>query len=198
MAIDQNRPPYVEWEMREQEDRDASKLAGHYVGKDVPFAIITRPGTQDSLHKEAQVWLDELKVKERAGQVPNGWHQAFNHSFTEWKTGGSGEILDGMPLRSWTGLGPSTLKTLLSAGLKTVEDLATLPDSQLGAIGQGATGLKQKAIAYLAAAKDTGKMAEKLESLTTQMTQLLETVSAQTKEIERLRAFEPKAAPAKA
>ena len=44
--IMQARPPYVQFEMRAVEDRQASIDAGHYVAKDVAYAIITPAGSR--------------------------------------------------------------------------------------------------------------------------------------------------------
>jgi hypothetical protein len=50
---DELKPPYVRFEVRSVEDRTASIESGHYVGKDVIFAIVTPAGTRDRIEREA-------------------------------------------------------------------------------------------------------------------------------------------------
>jgi hypothetical protein len=187
----EERPPYVAWEMRSVEDRDASIKAGHEVHKEVAFAVITRPGSRDTLDKEALVWLKELKQKAKDGNVPMTWPMAFQQSFDEWLKGETGAV-NGTPIKGWTAIGAAAQKTLLAAGIQTVEDLANLPDGDLQNLGTGAIGFKLKARAYLEAATGPGKLAEQMTALQVQMASLVELTKKQASEIDRLRAFEPK------
>jgi hypothetical protein len=136
LAANDSRPPYVTFEMREIEDRNKSIEMGHYVGHDVAFAIITRPGDRDSLEKPAEDWLKELKEKARQGQVPATWLPAFESSYKSWATGETANVV-GIPIKGWTVLGAAAQKTLLAAGIQSVEDLASMPDSDLERIGTG-------------------------------------------------------------
>lgn len=187
----EDRPPYVVWEMRAVEDRTESIAKGYEVHKDVAFAIITRPGSRDDLVKEAKIWLKELKQKAKDGQCPVNWPMLFEHSFNEWEKGEIGAV-DGVPIKGWTMIGPGAQKTLLAAGVQTVEDLANLPDGDLQNLGTGAVGFKLKARAYLESANSNGKIAEQLAKMQTQMNDLINLTKSQAGEIDRLRQFEPK------
>lgn len=190
MAIEAitDRPPYAVFEMRDVEDRDASIKAGHYVGKEVAFVTVTRPGSRDTLDKEALVWLGELKVRR---DVPVSWYPAFKQMYDEWSRGEVGEV-NGTPIKTWPLLGKAAQKTIMAAGILSVEDLAAIADSDLANIGTGAMSMKQKAIAWLEQASGPGKTAERLAALEAAQAQLVDLTKSQAQEIERLRAFEPK------
>jgi len=187
MSMDTTRPPYVQFEVREIEDRNASIEKGHYVAKDVDMAIIMRPGNRDSVEKEALVWLNEIREKARAGQVPQVWYDGFSDAYKRWKAGEEGSV-KGTPIKTWPVLSPAARKDLLLAGVQTVEDLAQLPDGELGAIGTGAMLFKQKAQAWLATANDHGKVTEQMVSLTQQVQELTALVRKQAEENAELKA----------
>ena len=190
MATDINdRPPYVQWETRAIEDRSASLAAGHYVAKDVDYAVIMRPGSRDKLEKEAIVWLSELRAKDQKNEIPPTWFPAFQASFKAWKDGEE-EPVNGTSVKLFPVLTPSQLKTLQSAGIKTIEGLAQIPDQDLGILGIGGLNLKLKARAWLEQAVDKGKLAEENASLKTQMTQMQEQLNFLTSELGKLK--EPK------
>lgn len=197
MSVDENRPPYVVFEMRGVEDRAATIANGYHTEKEVAFAVITRPGSRDTLEKEAEVWLKEIREKSRKGEsgVPMTWSIAFDAAYKQWLAGETATV-KGLPIKGWTAIGAGAQKTLLAAGIVSVEDLADISDSELQAIGTGAMSFKMKAKAYLAAANGPGKQAEAMIALTLQVTELVELTKAQAKEIDSLRKQLPE--PAKA
>lgn len=196
MAIEAitDRPPYVVFEMRDIEDRNASIAAGHYVGKEVAFATISRPGSRDTLDKEAKVWLAELKARK---DIPMNWYPSFKQTFEMWEKGETGAV-NGTPIKGWTMLGSAAQKTLLAAGILTVEDLASVPDQDLQSVGTGAISFKMKAKAYLEAANGPGKQAEEMAALRVQMQQLIDLTKDQAKEIQALREKQSEKQPEKA
>lgn len=189
MAIESitDRPPFVTFEFRAVEDRDASIKAGHYVGKDVAYAIITRPGSRDTLDKEAEVWLNDLQKR---GDIPMTWYPAFRQRYEEWKKGEIGEVI-GTPIKGWAVLGVAAQKTLIAAGIMSVEDLANVPDQDLNNVGTGAIGFKMKARAFLEAAQGPGKLTERIVQTERQIVDLVDLTKNQAEEIQRLRALVP-------
>lgn len=189
--VDNNRPPYVAWETRPVEDRTASIANGHYTSKDIDFAVITRPGSRDTLDREALVWLTELKNKAAKGEVPAAWFEGFKASYDSWK---KGEELpaNGTAIKDWPPLSPSARKDILAAGIRTVEDLADLSDSDLTSIGTGALAYKQKAQAWLKASGETGKVAEQITTLTQQIAELTALTTQLLEENKTLKASLPK------
>lgn len=194
--VDNDRPPYVSFERRAVEDRTASVKAGHYVSRDVDIATITRPGSRDSLDKEAVVWLKELQEKARKKDIPETWYRAFSDSYKAWKEGE--EVPEnGTPIKGWPVLSPAAQKDLISTGIRTVEDLAAMNDADFQSVGTGALAYKQKAVAWLLAAKDTGKATEEIAKLATQVSELVALAKAQSEEIKALKSQLPTPAPIK-
>lgn len=193
-TVDNSRPPYVVFERRSVEDRAASHAAGHYVGRDVDMAIITRPGSRDNLEQEAATWIAGLRKKAQDGQIPADWHRGFSEAYKAWQ---EGETLPeaGTPIKGWPILSPAAQKELISMGIRTVEDLAALPDSELQGVGIGAVANRQKAVAWLQAASGVGKVAEQLAAQATQIAELVALTQAQAQEIAALRAKMPEPAP---
>lgn len=188
--VDNERPPYISFEVRPVEDRAASEKAGHYVSRDVDFVSITRPGSRDSLDKEALIWLSECREKARQKQIPQEWYAAFKNAYDAWK---QGEELpeQGTPIKGWPVLSPGAQKNLIAAGIRTVEDLAEIPESEFGAIGTGAMGYKQKAKAWLDAAEGTGKAAAQIEALTVQVAELVALTKNQAEALAALQKKQP-------
>lgn len=195
-TVDETRPPYVSWEYRPVEDRNASIAAGHYVSKDVAFATITRPGSRDTLDKEALVWLAEIREKGRKKEIPATWFPAFEASFKSWQTGEEAPVT-GTPIKGWPILSPAAQKDLISSGIRTVEDLASMADGELGVIGTGAVSYKAKAKAWLTAAEGSGKTSEQIATLTQQVSDLTALTTKLIEENKALRADLPSKNPLK-
>jgi len=193
MSVDNERPPYVTFERRAVEDRSKSIGEGLYGSKDVDFAIVMRPGSRDTFEQEAAIWISGLKAKAKTGQIPQTWADGFAASYKSWL---AGEVApeNGTPIKGWPVLSPAAQKDLIASGIRTVEDLAQLPETEFGAIGTGALSFKQKAQAWLDSAKDHGKVAEQLNALLIQVTALTDLTRAQAAEIDNLRKLVPKEA----
>lgn len=192
MSVDNERPPYVVFEVRSVEDRNASIEAGHYVAKDVNFAIVTRPGSRDSLEIEAESWLASLKQKGSGPNpvIPPNWYKGFQAAYDEWK---KGNILPahGTPIKGWGVLSPSLQETLIRGGFLTVEDLAQAGDSELANVGTGGISLKLKAQAWLEAAANAGKSAERVTELAAKIADLTALVEKLLEENKALKAAKP-------
>lgn len=192
MSVDNERPPYVVFEVRSVEDRNASIEAGHYVAKDVNFAIVTRPGSRDSLEIEAESWLASLKQKGSGPNpvIPPNWYKGFQAAYDEWK---KGNILPahGTPIKGWGVLSPALQETLIRGGFLTVEDLAQAGDSELANVGTGGISLKLKAQAWLEAAANAGKSAERVTELAAKIADLTALVEKLLEENKALKAVKP-------
>lgn len=179
--MQESRPAYVQFETREEEDREASIEAGHYVPRDRHYAVVTPPGGNLTIEKPADKFLRE---KRKAGD-PNVRH--YEQAYEAWKEGQE-EPLDGTPIKSWPAASPAQIKACLNANIKTVEDLATAPEEALKRIGMGARHLQQKAEAWLKSASEHGKVAEEIASLKRDLQDTQEQMKALRQENERLRA----------
>lgn len=156
----QDRPPYVIFELRAEEDRTASIEAGHYVAVDVAYALITPPGSRDQVERKATEWLAYLDEQAKQGRFKPEWASAFRNAFAEWEKGN--EIPEiGTPIKNWNVLSPAVCKTLLDAGIRTVEDMANANTEAMARVGMGAQDLKNRAILWLASS-DQGKVSERM------------------------------------
>jgi hypothetical protein len=183
----QVRPPYVTFEVRSVEDRAASMTAGHFVGKDVNYAIVTPSGSKDRIEKIAEEWLDGMAEGVRQERIPGEWLEAYTRKYKIWcETREVPE--DGTPIMSWPALSPSQAKAILDANVRTLEDLVAANESTLAAIGMGARALKEKAKAWLDSADTTGKTAEELNDLRQQVQTLTKSVETLTKAKEKAEA----------
>lgn len=178
------RPPYIKWVREEKEDRVKTLEAGHYVGVAVDYAHVTRPGQKDTLVKEALSFIADSQEAARQQRLPQAWVEMYKQSYERWKQG-TDAVVDGTPIKGWPSLSAGAQEAVIRAGILSVEDLAQLPDSELGRIGMGAQGYKQKAAAWLAAANDIGKAAERLNAQEQKIAQL-EALVAEQGEIVKL------------
>lgn len=164
MSEEKLQPPFVRFETRSVEDRDATIEAGHYVGRDVVFALVTAPGTRDELEKVADEWIANLEEGVKQDRIPQLWVDHFKRALTAYKE--SREIpLEGTPVVTWPGVTPSQLKLLLDINVVTVEQLADANEETVSRIGMGGRALKQKARDFLDTAQNSGKMVEEMQSL---------------------------------
>jgi hypothetical protein len=181
------RPAYVRFEKRPIEDRDESIKKGHWVGKDVVYALVTPPGTKDVVVVEAEEWIKRLKREETEGRIPPQFVDAYERAFEKYKKGE--EIpLDGTPIRGWPPLSPAQQQNCIAMGVLTVEDLANLNSEGMARFGMGVVELKRKAANWLEAATSTGALSAKMTALEIRQNDLEEQNLRQRKLIEELQA----------
>lgn len=175
----EDRPCWVEFELRAVEDRKATEEKGHMVYRDVPFAKVTPPGGNLVVEKRAEAWLED----KRRSNDPHLRH--YEESYRAFIDGLEAPV-DGTRIQDWPAVTPAQVKTLQGAGVRAVEDLAAANEELLGRIGMGARALKQKAEAWIASATDTGRAAEELAALRTRTAEQAETIASLEKKVEGL------------
>lgn len=190
---DELRPPYVRFEIRTEEDREASIAEGHYVGKDVIFAIVTPTGSRDVVEKEVTAWLDNLREGVKQERIPSTWVEAYEHKLMLFKESQENPE-DGAAIKDWPSATPSQIKTMLDIGVRTVEDLAAANEETLARIGMGSRALKQKAVIWLEGAEERGKGAERISSLEAENSTLKELVEELRTRLEKVEAQQPQEA----
>lgn len=164
MAEDQAKPPYVRFETRSVEDRAATIAAGHYVGKDVIFALVAPAGTRDLIEREADAWLENIKEGIKQERIPPFWYDAYSKALDDFKN--SRETPEfGTPIMDWPSLSPAQVRGLLDINIRTIEELADCSEEAVARIGMGGRALKQKAGAWLETANGPGKVAAEIEQL---------------------------------
>lgn len=166
MQVAEARPPYVSFEVRAEEDREASIAAGHYKTRDVDYALITPQGSKDRTERQVQDWFSQLVEQVQQQRFPQEWLTHFRAAYAAWKEGR--EIpLNGTAIITWPVLSPSQVKSCLDARLRTVEDLAAANEETIAHLGMGGRALKDKAVSWLSAAAGNGKVTEELAALKT-------------------------------
>lgn len=112
----------------------------------------------------------------------------FRKQYEGFKSG-TGEILNGTPLSAWPVLSRAQVEELAYFHVRTVEQLADMPDSAAQGIGP-ILGLRQKAKDFLAAAKGAApmeKMRKELEQRDNEIAALRESIRAQGEELAQIR-----------
>lgn len=123
---------YAEFFLHPKRNRLKSEKQGRDIFEDVPYIKIMIPGDKDN--------IVERPVRDSDKQrFPKQW-AAFQNSETQTQ--------EGTPLTEWAGISRSIVEELKFFGVRTVEALAHMPDSQ-GQNFMGFNTLKQKAKAYL-------------------------------------------------
>lgn len=173
------RPPYVVFERRAVEDREASLRENRYVAKDVDFAIITPIGSKDRIPRIVSEWFDQLEVWVRQERFDKVWLTKLRENYALWKKGEE-PAPNGTPIRGWPMVSPAQAANIISANVLTVEDLAQANDEARHRIGMGSLDLVNKAAAWVKAQKDHGP-------LVTENAKLRATLSQKDREIESLR-----------
>lgn len=158
------RPPYVRFEIRAIEDRDATIDIGHFVGKDVTFAIVTPTGSKDQVEREATEWLKNIEEGVKQERIPGFWLEAYTKALENFNNAQETPEF-GTAIKDWPGASPSQIKLLIDISVRTVEDLAAANDETLNRIGMGGRALKQKAQAWLDSSAGQGKLSEELAQL---------------------------------
>ncbi|HEY6925657.1 MAG TPA: hypothetical protein VI653_19410 [Steroidobacteraceae bacterium] len=159
-----DRPAYVRFKRVAIENKAASLAAGHYVGKDVDFALITPPYSRDVIEVKVEQWLLNMEADVRNNRMSPVWQKDYLEALQAWRNGQ--EIpLKGTPIRGWGVISPAMVEKLVSINILTVEDLAAVNDEGIRRIGMGGTDLKHKARAWLAQLGDKGPLTMEMAAL---------------------------------
>jgi hypothetical protein len=164
ISIADERPPYVRFEQRAEEDRTASIAAGHYVARNVDFALITPMGSKDTIERKVEDWFPQLRQQVSEQRFQAGWLQAYRDIYTAWQEGRELPT-SGTPILHWPAVSPSQAQAIIQARIRSVEDLANANEVAIQMIGMGGRALKQKAVDWLAASANSGKLAERAAAL---------------------------------
>lgn len=163
IGVMESRPPFVTWEQRPVEDREASIKAGGLVMKDVDFAVIRAVGSVNSVEKEATAWLQYCKEQAAQERMNPEWVKAWLKMYEDFKSGRESVPL-GLHVRQWPSISRAQAENLVAAGVLVVEDVAVINEMTMERIGMGARELKNKAVAYLES-REQNKAAEQLTAL---------------------------------
>jgi len=181
----EDRPAYVRFEIVPVEDKAASEAAGHYVGRDVEFALITPPYSKDIFKIKVPQWKLNMKQDVANGRLPEAWMDKYLEAYSKWKAGQ--EIpLNGTPIKGWGVISPSQQEMLIRMNILTVEDLSRMTMEGLQRIGMGAVDLKNKATGWLAQLNDKGPLTQKIAAVMAENDLLKNSVESLQKQVEKL------------
>lgn len=151
--MEKGNPPYVVFETRPVEDRQASIEAGKAMSKDVDFALITPMGSKDRVERIVSEWFDMLAREVTDGRFPSEWLVAYKKAYEAFQN--DQEVpLEGTSIKQWPYLSPAQVKNMLGWHIRTVEDLATCNDETIRRLGMGGQTLVQAAKDFLAHSTD--------------------------------------------
>ena len=161
MEAKQDRPPFVNFEVRAEEDRTASIEQGHFVAVDVDYALITPAGSRDCVERKVSEWFTYQEEQVKGNRFPSAWLDGFKHKYKHWKE--TQELpVEGTPIKTWNALSPAQCKMLLDLNIRTVEDLAAGNEELISRMGMGGRQLRERAVTWLSTAKDVGRSSEQL------------------------------------
>ncbi len=164
IGIAEDLPPYVVFETRAEEDRQASIESGKQVYKDVDFAIITPRGSKDRIERVVSEWLAHIERESRQDRFDPRWVAGYKANYQLWKDGQEVPPT-GTPLKTWPGISPAQLKNFNNFNVRSVEDVASANEETLARMGQGARDLQKRAKDYLKTSESVGKVAEQFSAL---------------------------------
>ena len=148
ISVMQARPPFVIFQERSEEDRNASISAGRMVMKSVDYAIIRQIGSKDTVEKEAISWLNDNDRLASNGSMPNEWAIGFRKKYDQWKEGREAPPV-GYPLKDWASISKARAENYAQIGIFTVEDVAGMNEEAMQRAGMGARADKDRAQAFL-------------------------------------------------
>jgi len=193
------RPAYVRFEKRVIEDRNASLKAGHFVGRDIIYALITPPGSKDVIVREVestrnaegviinQGWLGYLDTQVQEGRIPDAFVDSYKRAYDKYKKG-EDLPLNGTPIKTWPPLSPAQITNLIALNIHTVEDLAALNEEGKARFGMGIVELQRKAKNWLEESLSIGAAVAKLTALETEHKEMKDQNERQRNLIQELQA----------
>lgn len=186
ISVFDKRPPFVRFEEREQGlNAEATAAAGRPIPKVIIMACITNAGSKDVFEKGAEDWIAEKHTQALNGHFPLEWVTLFRAQFEAFKQGH--ELpREGTPIKTWAMCTRLDATQLIAAGITTVEDLASFPDSNLGSVGMNGRYLRDMARGWINEAKDKGANAKALADANVEIDDLKAKNARFAERIERL------------
>lgn len=149
----------------EERDEAASAAKGEDVFVSVEYIRIFQPGGGDEVER----------------RVTDADRERFADRYEKFKKKLE-QRAEGYPLDQWTGLHRSAVQEYRKRGIETVEQLASVTDAASHLMPMGFTATRAKAVAFLAARKDSAA----LEKLAAENSALSERLAALTARLEAM------------
>lgn len=180
-------PAYVKFVTEAKHLVKQSEREGRYIAKDVDMVEVRQIGGTDSVKFEVEDWLQRIRQDVAAGRLEESISDRYAEMYRRWKNGQELPV-EGTPIRTWPVISPAQAETCCAIGVRTVEELAELPDEGLRKLGMGGVTLKQKAKDWIAAGNDKGKVVQELATMKQENAQLHATVETLSKQVAALKA----------
>lgn len=159
LAVQDQRPPFVTFEEKEVEDRQASIDNGRMMYKSETHVFIRAIGSRDDVEKTVDEWLQGLRDQVQRRSIPQEWLKQYEQKLADYRSGQE-ETVDGTHVRTWPMIDKATVKNLTGAGVLTVEDVAAMNEETIRRVGMNARQLKLKAADWLQAGNKRKAAAE--------------------------------------
>ncbi len=186
MSERKDRPAYVRFDRLAVEDVLASAKAGHYVARDVDYALVTPAYSRDVFKSKVTSWLPELRRQANEGKIPQEWLTHYEAAYQAFQKG-QAVPLTGTPIKGWGMISPAQQETLVQLMVLTVEDLAAMNAEGMRVIGMGAMALRDKAQAWLSQLHDKGPLTQEIAMVKAENVRLTGEVSLLTRQVQELR-----------
>lgn len=147
----------ITFEVRAIEDRAKSNSEGHWVGRDIEVALITPVGGKHT--HEQEVTKDLLAMWKN---IPENKYR-FD-AYMAWKEGVEAPV-NGSDLKNWPPISPAQIKQFNARNIRSVEELAEIPDDYLSSFGPGSRALRDKAREWIKSSSDIGKVVAEMSEL---------------------------------
>ena len=169
---------YCEFYMEAVRDAPASLEAGHPKFKDLPYIMIMVPGDKASI----------VRRPVRTGQHPDHDNNRFHNEYVAFMQGEK-VPLEGLPLSEWPLMTKSQVLELNHFGIKTVEHLAEVTDTNAQKF-LGVFALREKARTYIEASKNDAPFQQlhaEIDARNDQISELTNVVAAMKDELAELK-----------
>lgn len=163
-SIAEDRPPYITFGVKAEEDRAASIAAGGYRAKDVHYVYITPQGSKDRIERVVADWFAHLRAEVKQQRFREDWLDKYEKAYERWKAGQENP-LEGTSVKNWPVLSPSQVLLLQELHVLTIEDMARANEETIGRIGMGGRALKQQAETWLESQNSSGKISQEMSRL---------------------------------
>lgn len=132
---------HVVFFMRSEQNNFETEKQGRPIFYEIPYVRIQIPGNQLSI-------IETPAIADHKKRFPRQWAHFQNINTVA-------ESVIGTPVEQWPALTRSQAEELRAVKFFAVEQIANCSDQQLQTLGMNGPMLRQKAIAFLASAKDT-------------------------------------------
>jgi hypothetical protein len=157
-----------------------SEQNGRAIYDNVMYVEVMTPGSKESA-PTLEVEREFNNLSTNPTQVNEQVYERYRSQIESFKANSSEGQLDGTPITQWPHIDAGLAATLRAANIFTVEQLAQLPDANLGIVGIGGHTLRERARAFINNASFGGNT-----ELLAKLEEMQRTIDAQTAQIAAL------------